>query len=648
MSSVKIKVMAGRFWKEMTLIDNGDNIIVKFPFSWELIDEIKNMEGARAVFDDTTKKFKYWTIKKSTRNAFVFSYLQGLNPYERYEKDLVEYKSNRKLYEHQLYNVRAILTRKHMFLADEMGLGKSLVFIEVMEASGFKGDQWIWVAPRSGIRAAELQLLEWKSKVWPQLVTYNGLKKLIEHWPKDKPAPRGIIFDEVHEIKNPMAQRSQAAQYIANNMRKEYDEDCFIIEATGTPAPKSPADWWFPLEIACPGYIKESNIHKFKQRLGIIVQKESPAGGVYPELVSWYDNELKCKKCGKFEDHLDHSLLYMTEPQYHPFEKSINEVQNFYERAKGLVVIHFKKDVLKELPDKHYRIIRCEPSKETLRAAKLILKVAPRAITAAILLRELSDGFQYQDIKTGSKVCKECFGDKFIKHPVFKFAKCISCGNASDEEILICPNCNDNNIENVHVVEEIECLHCNGTGKEDIISTNTVEVDCPKVAIFEDILEEHIEVGRLVTYCGFTGSVNRCVGVALKNEWDVMRVDGRGWTYFRHDGLQTNYKDIKMLQYFQDKSREVEKLVFIGQADSAGMGLTLTESPTIFYYSNTFNAKSRMQSEDRIHRPGMDINKGATIIDCFHLQSDELIYNNLKKKRDLQNLSMGELNECIK
>ncbi len=77
------------------------------------------------------------------------------------------------------------------------------------------------------------------------------------------------------------------------------------------------------------------------------------------------------------------------------------------------------------------------------------------------------------------------------------------------------------------------------------------------------------------------------------------------------------------------------------------MGLTLTASPTIVFYSNDFNAESRIQAEDRIHRPGMDKTRGATIIDLIHLPSDEYVLDNLKKKKDLQNLTMGELKDAF-
>lgn len=88
--------------------------------------------------------------------------------------------------------------------------------------------------------------------------------------------------------------------------------------------------------------------------------------------------------------------------------------------------------------------------------------------------------------------------------------------------------------------------------------------------------------------------------------------------------------------------------MFVGHPGSAGMGLTLTASPAIIYYSNDFNFESRIQSEDRIHRLGMDVNIGATIIDIINLPSDKMVLENLNKKRILQSISMGEIEDSLK
>ena len=98
----------------------------------------------------------------------------------------------------------------------------------------------------------------------------------------------------------------------------------------------------------------------------------------------------------------------------------------------------------------------------------------------------------------------------------------------------------------------------------------------------------------------------------------------------------------QLVEKFQDRKLD-EKIVFIGHPVSSGTGLTLTASPTIVYYSNDFAADARIQSEDRIHRMGMDENRGATIIDLIHLPTDEYVIENLQKKKRLQDMSLGQL-----
>lgn len=158
-----------------------------------------------------------------------------------------------------------------------------------------------------------------------------------------------------------------------------------------------------------------------------------------------------------------------------------------------------------------------------------------------------------------------------------------------------------------------------------------------------DQLDEHDEIGRLVIYAGFTGSVDRCVSIVEKAGWEHIRVDGRGWVT-----SLGGISDLGMLRSFQDKERKIPRLAFVGQPEAGGMGLTLTESPTIVFYSNSFSAEARQQAQDRIHRPGMDLNRGAKIIDFIHLPTDLKVLENLDKKKRLQDMTLGELNEAIK
>ncbi len=183
---------------------------------------------------------------------------------------------------------------------------------------------------------------------------------------------------------------------------------------------------------------------------------------------------------------------------------------------------------------------------------------------------------------------------------------------------------------------------CGQTGLVWGEDVKTTEVPCPKEDALIEILDEHEDVGRLVIYAGFTGSIDRIERICQKFQWETIRVDGRGWRMSN----QFVESDTDAIQRFQDR-KVTERIAFIGHPGSAGMGLTLTASPSILYYSNDFNAENRIQSEDRIHRPGMDLNRGATIIDLIHLPSDLKVLLNLQKKRDLQAITLGDMKESM-
>jgi len=153
------------------------------------------------------------------------------------------------------------------------------------------------------------------------------------------------------------------------------------------------------------------------------------------------------------------------------------------------------------------------------------------------------------------------------------------------------------------------------------------------------LLSEHEEVGRLCVYAGFQGSVDRIQKVGLQQGWSVFKADGRGWSFTTHEGLIPMTQEA-MVERFQSKD---DRIMFVGQPGAAGMGLTLTASPTTYFYSNDFNPQSRFQAEDRIHRIGMDVIRGGRIIDVIHLPSDEKVINSLVNSRNLQSITMDEL-----
>jgi SNF2 family DNA or RNA helicase len=276
-----------------------------------------------------------------------------------------------------------------------------------------------------------------------------------------------------------------------------------------------------------------------------------------------------------------------------------------------------------------------------VRVAKTMAKTSKTTIEALTKLRELSDGFQYKEVKDGLKECDLCHGSGIYKTPDPNQETVEhNLGSVDGLKLTI-----DLPKEEPKLIEK-ECPNCNGKGQVDKLKRTYTEVPCPKDEALVDLLDEFEDVGRVVIYAGFTASIDRCVKIALRQKWSVIRVDqGKDTILDGESGKILPIQD--WITMFQDQQEEYPRIAFIAHPGSAGMGLTLTASPVIIYFSNDFNAESRIQSEDRIHRPGMDVNLGATIIDLIHLPSDQKVLDNLRQKRVLQSMTLGEVQKFI-
>lgn len=649
-----VKLLAGTKMIQVTITKEGDRLYFKFGFNKPLMAYLKTMDGARYHGYDDVNPRKIWSITDNLRNHFQLDFLahpgkdDPLNPFHWYDRPLIDFVPRREcMYIHQRDMCANGLTYHYWICGAEMGTGKTLSAIEIMEQS--KAFDWWYIAPKSALVAVQADFRKWKASVTPKFMTYESLKRELDNWPADKKPPQGVIFDESSRCKNKTAQRTQAAQHLADAIRTEWGYNGFVIEMTGTPAPKSPVDWWSQCEIACPGFLREGHPEKLKHRLGIVVSKQTfEGGGQYPSLASWRDDEKKCDICGLLEDAETHGepdtvdVFGNGTTTCHKFVPSVNEIAKLYRRMKGLVKVYFKKDCL-SLPDKIYREIECKPTRSILNAARAIKAKSPSTIVAMTLLRELSDGFQYVQTPEGEDLCPNCKGTKTEKVLItpdgyqpspeeFETGHYVSHG-ADGERIL--------GEKLVYHEEEHPCNACSGVGSVVHYVRVPEQVPCPKEQVLLDLLDEHDDVGRLVVYGGFTGTLDRLALVAKKAKWNYIRVDGRGW----FSDIPGKPRDL--YERFQTGQATHPRVVFVAHPGSAGMGLTLTASPSIVYYSNDFNAESRIQSEDRIHRPGMDLNRGATIIDIFHLPTDRLVWANLKKKRELQAMSMGEVQVAL-
>jgi SNF2 family DNA or RNA helicase len=485
-----------------------------------------------------------------------------------------------------------------------------------MEKSGLI--DWWWVGPKSALAAVEREFKKWDAKVIPRFMTYDRLRIEMSKWVDGNPAPEGVIFDESSRLKSPVANRTKAAMHLADSIREEHGEKGFVILMSGTPSPKSPLDWWAQCEVCYPGFLREGGAKPFEKRMAIFEEIHTQSG-VIAKRKTWKDDENKCDICGEYEDHENHLDEMFGGEDCHIFQPSKNEVAYLYERLDGLVLPLAKKDCL-DIPDKIYREIELEPTSTVKRVAKALAKSAESAIQGITWLRELSDGFQYRERQEGLKQCPVCKGEG-------------ECEQWDYTDITQDP-----------VKEMNECETCQGYGEIPNMVRESKKLPCPKDKAVISLLDENEEQGRLVLFAGFQGSIDRIVDICHKQQWDVVKVDGRGWKILPC-GEEKIPKSVKPLDYWCDMERR--RVAFVAHPESGGMGLTLTESRMAVFYSNDFKPESRSQAEDRIHRPGIDENKGATIVDLFHLGTDRKVLNVLKDNRRLEQMTLGEMRESI-
>lgn len=599
----------------VSVIDN--HIHITSPWNESLIAKIKSN------FENRKWNGFTWSFPVNPHNVFRLLVLAkgAAEAYKDYDAPLnlnLGLPSNRK--EHQVEITAHIYQRRKTIVAGEMGIGKSLATIDAINLSS--ASNVLWVAPKSAMYSVILEVKKWGCRVQPTFVTYDGLKKLLKSsWE----APQFLILDESQRIKTPTSGRSLAARTVCEAMWEEYKKECWITCLSGTPAPKSPVDLWHQAHCVHPGYLEEPTQNALKYRLELIKMTDGD-GGSYPKHITWFDDENKCKVCGQLQGHIEHQMS-------HSFIKSVNEIEKLYKRLSGLFIAKFKKDCT-DLPDKIYRVVQCETPKSMLTAAKMIPKIASRAVTALTLLRELSDGFQYDKIPTGEKTCPICNGS--CRGFSYEFVENDSTVQLEDNQTLVSDFSDSVDFKKGQYIKtEDECEACNGLGTVPNFETVANYIpNSPKEIVLKDLLEEF--ESRIVIYAGFTASIDLVQTICEKAGWTVIRVDSRGWV------STLGGSPTELINKFQDPN-QTKKIAFVGHPMSAGTGITLTASPAIIYYSNDFNYESRGQSEDRIHRLGMDVNKGATIIDIYNLQTDKLVHNNLNLKKRLQSIAIGQV-----
>jgi len=126
---------------------------------------------------------------------------------------------------------------------------------------------------------------------------------------------------------------------------------------------------------------------------------------------------------------------------------------------------------------------------------------------------------------------------------------------------------------------------------------------------------------------------------------DIERIEASISLDFGADSCCTYYgatptdKRQECIRQFQDPNSKVR--FFIGNTQTGGYGITLTEASTVIYYSNNYDLEKRIQSEDRAHRIGQK-NKVLYIDLMAKGTVDQKIIQSLKNKVNIAKEISGE------
>lgn len=159
-------------------------------------------------------------------------------------------------------------------------------------------------------------------------------------------------------------------------------------------------------------------------------------------------------------------------------------------------------------------------------------------------------------------------------------------------------------------------------GREVKIPKGNVKIEALKEVLEENgITMDNDDAPKVVIWSRFVHEI--------KEIYEALSAEGLKCVQY-YGGVNDEDRQIA-IDSFQNDNRVK---VFIGNAQTGGEGITLTQASLVVYVSNDFSLGRRLQSEDRVHRIGQS--KSVTYVDLVVEESiDELVVARLAEKRDM-------------
>jgi SNF2 family DNA or RNA helicase len=197
------------------------------------------------------------------------------------------------------------------------------------------------------------------------------------------------------------------------------------------------------------------------------------------------------------------------------------------------------------------------------------------------------------------------------------------------KELAITELANQETVSVTNVLTQLLRLH-------QIVCGHIKSDDGTETPINNNRIDELIEViaeiqGKVIIWANYRQNILEIVET-LQGLFGVDAVA----SYF---GDTTPDERERVIKQFQNPDSPLR--FFVGNTQTGGYGITLTEAQNVIYYSNNFDLEKRLQSEDRAHRIGQKNN--VTYVDLVAKDTvDEKIVTALRNKLDLAQEVLGD------
>ena len=188
-----------------------------------------------------------------------------------------------------------------------------------------------------------------------------------------------------------------------------------------------------------------------------------------------------------------------------------------------------------------------------------------------------------------------------------------------------------------HVLTQMMRLHQITCGHLKNDDGTITEIKNNRIKELLKVLED--TNGKVIIWANYIHDIENIVkAISTAKDEDQQLIYGSKSVVQYYGGTSTADR-ADAITKFQDLNSEVK--FFVGNAQTAGYGITLTAASTVIYYSNGYDLEKRLQSEDRAHRIGQE--KSVTYIDFIAPKTvDEKIVKALRNKINIASQVMGE------